>query len=227
MNIQQFKSILEREESIFKEKGFKVFEKFNVISELEKYYSELESTCIYLEKLFRNDKETFEHSIQTLMLYVAYMPLMENAYDKRFSETFSEEQFIDCLKGVLLHDIGKSDKEIQFIKNLPSALTPVQKEVMQKHVDIGVNVYSRDFKSNESNIVKHHILYHHENTSASGYKQIKIKNPSIVLLNLCDMLSAISQTRSYSGQKDFSQTIEIMAKYNNVESYVIQFLTVA
>lgn len=114
-----------------------------------------------------------------------------------------------------LHDIGKYSfaKEI-FTENKP--LKPFEREYLQHHVDVGVQIL-KDLKFNETIITICH--QHHENIDGSGYPLGLTCNEILYeskILRICDAYDAMI-SRAYSKTfRDVEYALDLIKKDINI-----------
>ncbi len=111
---------------------------------------------------------------------------------------FEREQLQDLAIGGLLLDIGNVRLPADIL-NTSGALTDEQREKMQRHVQIGVEILeaSKDFPDNVFDMVRHH----HERADGSGYPD-KLRGSSIPIFGriagIADCYDAMTTKNAYS-----------------------------
>lgn len=112
-------------------------------------------------------------------------------------------------RGALLHDIGKTGIPDKILLNA-NALNPEQKQIMERHAEIGYNIISATpFLSKAAEVV----LSHHERFDGNGYPR-GLRGKEIPLgariFSVVDAYDAMRSTRSYrKGMKPADALAEI------------------
>lgn len=157
--------------------------------------------------------EVFRHSINVAYLTaeICYSQLTTNVntdliYNK-----------MDCIRGALLHDIGKLDIPKEVLRK-KEKLTEDELEIIRQHPKLG---YDRLLKIENtkqikfSDTIKDIILHHHEAVDGSGYPdKITDINMATKLVSLCDKYDAITEDRPYRVAKSKFSAYQILSKDN-------------
>lgn len=148
--------------------------------------------------------EVFRHSLN-----VAYLTA-EICYSQVGKEMRTDLIYdkLDCIRGALLHDIGKLDisKEILHKKE---ELTAEEVRILMEHPKLGYHKLCELEESlvkngpiRFSDTVKDIILHHHECVDGTGYPDnIKDINIATRLVSLCDRYDAMTEDRPYRPAK--------------------------
>ena len=101
-------------------------------------------------KLNQVHSQTFHHSLR-----VAYLT-------HKFGETLNlnKEELLRRLLGAILHDIGKMDPKILEVIDLPRALSPDERAIVNKHPDFGFQM-AKDQNISDRSVSLLEILQHH------------------------------------------------------------------
>lgn len=109
-----------------------------------------------------------------------------------------------------LHDIGKIAIPLTILEK-PSNLNPEEKEIMDKHVEIGVYILNQYGLYEESKIISQH----HERVDGSGYPEGLAGNSIMLesrILGLCDVYTALTVNRPYRNKLTAAQALDIIRK---------------
>lgn len=147
-------------------------------------------------RLFDND--TFNHSVHVAVLSTL-VGLELGYYEERLDKL--------ALSG-LMHDIGKERLPAELIKK-EGKLTEREYRMIQEHPRIGYEIV-KDMISIPA-VVKHAILFHHENVDGSGYPEGRKGDKVHVfakIVHLCDVYDAMTSRRCY---KDAINPAEVIS----------------
>ncbi len=120
----------------------------------------------------------------------------------------------DCKNAALLHDIGKINPiYIQILKK-PGSLTEGERNVIESHVDKGVELVN-SMASFPPNVIAG-IRHHHERIDGGGYPG-GLKGPDIPLeariIHVCDAVDAMLSDRPYREALSVFQVREQLVQY--------------
>jgi len=146
-----------------------------------------QSAMLSLTSLKRHDTYTFEHSVSTCALMVAFARKLG-----------MERQIIrDLALGALVHDIGKAKIPDSILKK-PGALSDREYVQMKRHVEYSVEILGK--LANIPPIALQVTAQHHERYDGSGYPK-KLRNESLSvygkMASIVDVYDAISSNRVY------------------------------
>ncbi|MCL2075139.1 MAG: HD-GYP domain-containing protein [Betaproteobacteria bacterium] len=146
-----------------------------------------QSAMLPLTALKRHDTYTFEHSVSSCALMIAFARKLG----------MSREIIRDLALGALMHDIGKA-RIPNSILNKPGSLTSSEFTHMKLHATHGVEILEK--APNVSAISVQVTAQHHERYDGSGYpKRLKGDEISIYgkMSSIVDVYDAISSNRVY------------------------------
>lgn len=217
-----------------------VVEAFNKINTNNQMIAQIESKnhlnilYNYIQKIQMTDKEknqylkllvyildfkstsTVTHSINT-SCYALSLGMRLNLSNQLLSELFVS---------ALLHDIGKICTP-QRILEAPGQLSPEEMGIMRHHV----NHSKKMVQDLVSPSILENIYRHHEKLNGKGYPQ-KLNKDQLNLLQriitICDITSALNDSRSYKEKFDAEKTISIlqkMAEDDELDKTVTNLLT--
>ncbi|MBR1571424.1 MAG: HD-GYP domain-containing protein [Lachnospiraceae bacterium] len=128
-----------------------------------------------------------------------------------------EDELNDLVTAGFLHDIGKVYIDPVII-NAPRRLTPVEREEMMKHPDIGYMHLTKDFHFSDR--VNQTVLQHHEWYNGHGYPN-KVKGKDLLLtsriLRAADVYDAMTTKRPYHDPYLPSEVLEYIMGRNGME----------
>lgn len=138
----------------------------------------------------------------------------------------SREVLSELFVSALLHDIGKICTP-QRILEAPGQLSPEEMGIMRHHV----NHSKKMVQDLVSASILENIYRHHEKLNGKGYPQ-KLNSNDLNLLQriitICDITSALNDSRSYKEKFDSEKTIAIlndMAQQDELDKTVTNLLT--
>lgn len=123
---------------------------------------------------------------------------------------YSCEECRKIYTAALYHDIGK-EYIPQELLNKPAALTPSEYDIVKEHTRIGHDILSL-YTSKMMSFASLAALYHHERYNGSGY-YMKSKgeiHPSIHIIAVADVYSALIEERAYCPMWTHAKAIEYM-----------------
>lgn len=148
--------------------------------------------------------EVFRHSLN-----VAYLT-SEICYSQVGKEIRTDLIYnkLDCIRGALLHDIGKLNIS-KDVLHKREELTPEEVSILMDHPKLGYNMIHELEETivNKgpiyfSDTVKDIILHHHEIADGTGYPDnIKEIDIATRLVSLCDRYDAMTEDRPYRPAK--------------------------
>ncbi|MBN1271170.1 MAG: HD domain-containing protein [Candidatus Aminicenantes bacterium] len=113
---------------------------------------------------------------------------------------FEKNELLDLSICAFLHDIGKLDIPKEILEK-PTALTPEEKKIIEKHPYFGAGKLARLSEVSSLPIISLHVaLEHHLCNDLSGYPQCwKIEDTSLFsrIIKICDFFDAITTKRAY------------------------------
>lgn len=125
------------------------------------------------------------------------------------SEFRSEVDFQALQKASVLHDYGKvliPEK----ILNKQGKLTPEEREIMQRHSELGYEMLkSTDLDEETLHLIKNH----HQNACKTGYPAVTdnfIADINLQILSAADVYSALREKRSYKTEMSKNQALAIL-----------------
>jgi putative nucleotidyltransferase with HDIG domain len=130
-------------------------------------------------------------------------------YAKRIARQmrFTAQQ-MDCIReGALLHDIGKIGVS-DLILHKPSFLTPEEREIIQQHPVIGVDIVGQ---AGLSDAVQEMIRSHHERFDGRGYPDGRLAGElrlTTRILSVADAYDAMTSDRPYRSSMSQAQARE-------------------
>lgn len=171
-----------------------------------------------MQQLQYFDNSTFNHSVR-----VAILSTLVGI------ELWLPEDKLDSIAlAGMLHDIGKEKIPIDILRK-QGELTGEEYSLIQKHTEFGYEIVRGN--SLIPAVVKHAILYHHENEDGSGYphhKKSKEINIIAKIIHVCDVYDAMVSKRSYKESFSPAYAREFLVKNVNImfdPSVVSAFLT--
>jgi putative nucleotidyltransferase with HDIG domain len=188
--------------------------------ELENYRQRLESMVdartAQLQAALQTIERSYEDALQALGAAIDLRDNETGGHSRRVCQysleiaralSWSEPQMRSLARGAYLHDIGKLGIPDAILLK-PGALTAEERELMQRHVQIGFQiVMDIPFLSDAAEI----ILAHHERYDGTGYPR-GLKAEKIVLsariFAVADTLDAITSDRPYRRASAFSAARE-------------------
>lgn len=128
----------------------------------------------------------------------------------------SEEVQEELYRAGALHDIGKVAIPDSILLK-PGPLEPVERALIQEHVDAGYSLLKRvDIFASIAEIVQ----YHHERLDGTGYPY-KISGDAIPLLSqimaAADCVDAMTTNRIYKGRKSLSEALEELKSLSGIK----------
>lgn len=163
------------------------------------------------------DDYTFNHSFNVATLCT--MVGIELGY--------KEESLKTLAMAGLMHDIGKERIPAEIIKK-KGTLTEEEYDVIKTHPQLGYEMV-KDSVSVPA-VVKHAILFHHENEDGSGYPKQRTGNELhefAKIVHVCDVYDAMVSKRSYKEEINPADVIEyvmanagIMFNFGIVEAFI-------
>lgn len=151
-----------------------------------------------MKQLQSFDNYTFNHSFHVSILCV--MVGIELGY--------REEVLVKLAMAGLMHDIGKEQIPLEIIRK-KGALSDEEFEIIKKHPQLGYDMV-RD-KQTVPAVVKHAILFHHENEDGSGYpkhRKGKEIHEFAKIVHVCDVYDAMVSKRSYKDEMNPADVLE-------------------
>ena len=163
---------------------------------------------------------TFQHCLLVTGAVVAYV----NHAD------VSPEARTELALSALLHDIGKAEIP-NAILDKPSALTPAEFAIVQRHPRIGAD-YLRQHTGLSASIIEP-VLHHHEFLDGSGYPD-RLKgaeiSPATRIMTVCDIYGALVEARAYKSANTPAEALYVligMAQKGKVDFAVVRRLAAA
>jgi len=161
------------------------------------------SALISVVRLKISDDYTYMHSVAVCALMIA------------LGRTLGMDEVACKEAGLagLLHDIGKSFIPLGLL-NKPSALTPMEYEIVQRHTSLGYTYLTKDaaIPSYASEVV----LHHHEKIDGTGYPD-QLSGSGISMLSrmtaICDVYDAVTSDRPYKKGWDPADALAKMANW--------------
>jgi putative two-component system response regulator len=163
------------------------------------------------EELFLHVVESLADAIDAKDNYTKGHSGRVAQYAKEIAQRYGydEKQQEQIFMMGLLHDVGKIGVP-DWIINKTSRLTAEEEETMAKHPLIGEEILSKIYESPE---LKIGAAYHHERIDGKGYpNKVKGENMTIdqKILQVADVISALSAKRSYKEAWSIEKTISIL-----------------
>ena len=141
----------------------------------------------WLDMVWRHDDATYRHCLLVSGLAAAF------AHRLGFRE--ADRRLI--AEAAILHDIGKALIPLDILRK-PAGLSPVEREVMRRHPEIGHDMLVA--QGGFAPVVLAAVLSHHEYLDGSGYPQglggSDIPDP-VRIITICDVYAALIEQRSY------------------------------
>ena len=170
-----------------------------------------------LDYLKENDSFTYRHILNVFALCVHISKVMMSDHWVRLNEAVSGP----------MHDIGKICVPMHILKKI-SPLTHEERSIIEHHSVAGyvlLSYYSQDAGNIFAGIARDH----HERRNGSGYPRgIKLKDPLVELIAVCDVYDALISPRAYrSSSYDNRTAIEViteMGENNILDHEVIKAL---
>ncbi len=170
-----------------------------------------------LDYFKENDSYTYCHILNVFALSVYISKVMMSDHWVRLNEATSGP----------MHDIGKICVPMNILKKV-SPLTHEERSIIEHHSVAGyvlLSYYSQDAGSIFAGIARDH----HERRNGSGYPRgIKLKDPLVELIAVCDVYDALISPRPYrSSSYDNRTAIEViteMGENNILDREVIKAL---
>jgi len=158
-----------------------------------------------MDELKITNSETFYHGIHVKGLVYKMLKLTNQ---DGFTD-FSKDEIDYILKGALMHDIGKL-----FVKNViltkMSRLTDEEKTDMKMHTKLGFESIESELKTDEYEIIKNIILYHHERIDGSGYDGKTDLPIYVQIVSVCDVFDALKSDRIYREGLPYETVMDII-----------------
>lgn len=160
--------------------------------------------------------ETSGH-IHRISAYTRY--IAEKLKDLEFFKAYIDDKYInDISYASMLHDVGKWRTPNEILLK-PSELTRGEREIIQKHPQLGAEMLMPLLKEKGSNqylkLVESVVLYHHEKWDGTGYPE-QLKGEEIPLsariVALADIYDALTSDRSYRKALKHEDAFIIMQK---------------
>lgn len=161
--------------------------------------------------------EVFRHSLN-----VAYLAA-EICYSQIGKNMRADiiDNRMDCIRGALLHDIGKLDIPKEVLRKREE-LTIEEVRILMEHPKLGYNklleledTSTPECKIQFSDMVKDIVLHHHESTDGTGYPDnICEINTATRLVALCDRYDAMTEDRPYRAAKSKYSAYQILCSDN-------------
>lgn len=171
-------------------------EDIDFVRDLFVMYMQQEPYRKCLVELHKRDHYTYLHAIDVFTLSILFMKKQ------------GIQQFDHIGIGFLLHDVGKLRTPIDVLKKR-GQLTKPEFELMKRHTIDGHDILCELGAGH----VAYLALSHHERVDGSGYPQkLKLKNlrKEVRILQLIDMYSAITLTRSYKVERSAADAIKLL-----------------
>ena len=161
--------------------------------------------------------EVFRHSLN-----VAYLTA-EICYSQVGKNMRADmiDNRMDCIRGALLHDIGKLDipKEVLHKKE---ELTIEEVRILMEHPKLGYHklleledTSTPECKIQFSDMVKDIVLHHHESMDGTGYPDnLREINTATRLVSLCDRYDAMTEDRPYRAAKSKYSAYQVLCTDN-------------
>lgn len=157
-----------------------------------------------MHKMSEELPEVFRHSLNVAYL-TAEICYSQIGGDMRTDLIYDK---MDCIRGALLHDIGKLDipKEVLHKKD---ELTMEEVRILMEHPKLGYHKLLELEESSTpslpikfSKTVKDIVLHHHESSDGTGYPDnIREIETATRLVSLCDRYDAMTEDRPYRSAK--------------------------
>lgn len=157
--------------------------------------------------------EVFRHSLNVAHL-TAEICYSQIGKDMRTDLIYDK---MDCIRGALLHDIGKLDipKEVLHKKD---ELTIEEVRILMEHPKLGYNKLLELEASSTpacpihfSDLVKDIVLHHHESCDGTGYPDnLRDIDTATRLVSLCDRYDAMTEDRPYRSAKSKYNAYQIL-----------------
>lgn len=123
---------------------------------------------------------------------------------------FDEDSLVQFGLGAMLHDIGKTFLDAAILTK-PAALTPDEREEVNRHPVFGVGACARMPLSQDA---INCILFHHEKLDGSGYP-CGLRGDEIPLpvraITIADIYDALTSNRAYAPARNAFQVLRIMS----------------
>ena len=174
----------------------------------------------WLDTVRAHHAGTFQHCLLVTGAVVAYV----NHAD------VSPEARTELALSALLHDIGKAEIP-NAILDKPSALTPAEFAIVQRHPRIGAD-YLRQHTGLSASIIEP-VLHHHEFLDGSSYPD-RLKgaeiSPATRIMTVCDIYGALVEARAYKSANTPAEALYVligMAQKGKVDFAVVRRLAAA
>ncbi|CAK2866720.1 HD domain-containing protein [Vibrio crassostreae] len=152
-----------------------------------------------LQPMRQHSMETYEHTLRVCLLSYSFGEHLE----------FNEEQLELTFDSALVHDLGKL-RTPDFVLHKAGKLTPVERQVMNKHVE---ESYSMTLEVPELELASILGSLHHERWDGNGYP-LRLKGSETPLIGqvlaLVDTWDAMTSTRAYRTGMPAEQALRIL-----------------
>ncbi len=190
-------------------------------------YEELHSRIDRVAELYKEQHELFidtatafsyavdlrdAYSRQHTQRIIGYCMVIIKGLDKMNAGYSKEPDFLENLKiAALLHDVGKVAIP-DVILNKKGPLTPDERELVKKHIDVAVNIL-KPIKELEPviNIVKHHHEFYNGKGYPEGIKKEEIPFASRILA-VANAYDAMTSDRPYRKAMSHQKSAEILKR---------------
>ncbi len=160
----------------------------------------LENSLKTVASLVAHDYHTYSHSLHVFV----YSQALLQSYG------FDEDSLVQFGLGAMLHDIGKTFLDAAILTK-PAALTPDEREEVNRHPVFGVGACARMPLSQDA---INCILFHHEKLDGSGYP-CGLRGDEIPLpvraITIADIYDALTSNRAYAPARNAFQVLRIMS----------------
>lgn len=168
-----------------------------------------------LERIYKYDVRTFEHSIRVFGLAVAIGVL----------SWYDIESLTDLGSAALLHDLGKVDIDLAIL-NKKGPLSELEYNEMKNHVKYGCNYLKQNgFDLRVISIVGEH----HERVDGCGYPNGLVGDYISKLgriLAVSDVFDALTSERPYNNAMDYQTAIRLIKDINGFGDRILEFLSI-
>lgn len=160
--------------------------------------------------------ETAGH-IHRIAAYARF--IAEKLKDFEYFKAYIDDKYInDISYASMLHDVGKWRTPNEILLK-PSELTRAERDIIEKHPQLGAEMLMPLLKDKGSNqylkLVESVVLYHHEKWDGTGYPE-QLKGEEIPLsariVALADVYDALTSDRSYRKALSHEEAYVIMQK---------------
>ncbi len=172
----------------------------NVVNDLVTNVLHEEFAIKSLMKIATHDYYTHTHSINVSIYALSLGHFLG----------FKKEELEELGEAALLHDLGKSNIDIDII-NKKGKLTPEEFKIMKKHPVYGASIALRLGIRNKK--ILEGIKHHHEKMNGSGYPSGLYRDEIPLyakIVGICDIFDALTSKRSYKKAMTSFEALKLM-----------------